>query len=133
MRIRSILALAQQDFPESNRDITVAVDFDGVLNKSDGPYTANHFGPPIPEGMKLLHMLVTEHFNVVILTARKETDSVSAWLARQGFKYLLVTNHKIPARIYVDDRGFSFGKGTKAEHIMKYVRNPDKILPVATR
>jgi hypothetical protein len=100
---------------------TVCVDFDGVLNASDGPYAKNHFGAPIAEGLRLLRMLIVKGWNVVILTARKETDSVAGWLKEQGFPGLLVTNHKIPAQAYVDDRGVHWHEDQTAEAALQEI------------
>lgn len=100
---------------------TICMDFDGVLCESKGPYSRDHFGPPIKEGIRLLSILKKQGYNVVILTARKETDSVAGWLKRQGFPNLLVTNHKVPAVAYIDDRALSWDDDSKAEDILKAI------------
>lgn len=102
---------------------TVCVDFDGVLNDSSGPFKHGHFGPPIPEGMKLLKILIERGWTVVILTARKETDAVAGWLGSQGTPGLLVTNHKVPAQAYVDDRGVHWHQDQTAEEAMKEIES----------
>jgi hypothetical protein len=110
--------------PDSE-DTTVAIDFDGVLCRSDGPYEFGHFGPPIPEGLKLIKRCKDEGYNVVIFTARKETDLVSNWLRQQGFAHMFVTNHKIPCSAYVDDRAIPWNQDTSlADEVVKYVKNP---------
>jgi hypothetical protein len=111
---------------------TVCVDFDGVLNHSSGPYSANHFGPPIPEGLKLLKMLKEQGWNVVIHTARKNHGSVERWLAGQGFPGMLVTSNKVAAVAYIDDRALPWNENdSKAEDILKYLQDKtgeDRIL-----
>ncbi len=103
---------------------TVCVDFDGVLNHSSGPYNQNHFGAPIPEGLKLLGLLKERGWNVVIHTARKSQGSVSEWLRKQGFPGLLVTSHKVPAVAYIDDRALPWNEyDSKAEDILKYLED----------
>ena len=91
-----------------NRQDIVAIDFDGVLSQSKGPYSLGHFGPPIKKGLQLLRMVMRHGYRPVIFTARRETDLVANWLARLGFPGLMVTNHKVPAAAYIDDRAFSF-------------------------
>jgi hypothetical protein len=110
--------------PDSE-DATVLIDFDGVLSESSGPYERGHFGPPIPEGIKLLRLCLQHNYNVVIFTARKETDLVANWLRDQGFPHMYVTNHKIPASSYVDDRAIPWNsKKSKADDAIKFVKDP---------
>jgi len=113
---------------EPDRQKTVCVDFDGVLSESVGPYTKDHFGPPIPEGFKLLRALLDRGYHVVILTARKETDMVALWLSNHGFSNMFVTNQKIPAVAYIDDRAISFADDSDAEDILKCVESPEEVL-----
>lgn len=114
--------------PDSNY-ATVLVDFDGVLSESSGPYVKDHFGPPIEEGLKLLRLCLQHGYSVVIFTARKETDMVAKWLDEHGFPNMMVTNHKIPASAYVDDRAIPWhSKHSKAEDVFKYVKNPKATL-----
>jgi hypothetical protein len=106
---------------------TVCVDFDGVLCDSAGPYHRNHFGPPIKQGMQLLRLLQARGWTVVILTARKETDSVEKYLSAQGFPNLLVTNEKVPAQAYIDDRAVHAHEGYKALDLIRELeRRPRK-------
>ena len=114
--------------PDSE-DTTVCLDFDGVLNKSEGPYQPAHFGPPIKEGLKLLKMCMAAGYSVVILTARKETDLVAGWFRDQGFPHMYVTNRKVPASSYVDDRAIPWNdKESKAEDVFRFVKNPRETL-----
>lgn len=114
--------------PDSE-DTTVCIDFDGVLCNSDGPYSWGHFGSPNKEGLKLVRRCLDEGYNVIILTARKETDLVADWLRQQGFPHMFVTNHKIPASSYVDDRAIPWNQQTSlAENVIHYVKNPRKTL-----
>jgi hypothetical protein len=110
--------------PDSEHS-TVMIDFDGVLSESSGPYLRGHFGPPLPEGLKLLRLCLQHKYNVVIFTARKETDLVANWLREQGFPHMYVTNHKIPASSYIDDRAIPWStKHSKADDAIKYVKDP---------
>lgn len=110
--------------PDSE-DATVCIDFDGVLSETSGPYNRGHFGPPLTEGLKLLRLCLKHGYQVVVLTARKETDLVAGWLRSQGFPHMVVTNHKIPASSYVDDRAIPWNsKKSKADDAIKFVKNP---------
>jgi hypothetical protein len=40
----------------------------------------------------------------------------------------MVTNHKIPARAYIDDRALPWGDDSKAEDFLEYVKSPKKTL-----
>lgn len=114
--------------PDSE-DATVCIDFDGVLFESSGPYERGHFGPPIPEGLKLLRLCLEHGYSVVIFTARKETDLVANRLRLEGFPHMFVTNHKVPASSYVDDRAIPWNaKESKADDVIKFVKNPRETL-----
>lgn len=107
---------------EPDKKKTVCMDFDGCLSDSSGPYTRGHFGEPIEEGLHLLTLLQQDGYNVVILTARNETDLVSLWLKDHGFPGLLVTNHKVPALFYFDDRALRAEDNFKAEDVLKEIK-----------
>lgn len=131
MNIIELMASASDfsiNHPDSE-DTTVCIDFDGVLSNSDGPYEWGHFGPANKEGLKLIKRCQDEGYNVVILTARRETDLVANWLRDQGFPRMFVTNHKIPASSYVDDRAIPWNQDESlAEAVVKYVKNPKETL-----
>ena len=118
MNLLTLLA-SQED--TISRNEVVCIDFDGVLNESEGPYQGgNHCGKPIRQGMNLLRMIIAHGYQPVILTARKGTDSVAEWLGTHGFSGLMVTNHKVPAIAYIDDRAIHFD-GSSALSIFKKV------------
>lgn len=112
---------------------TVLVDFDGVLSESSGPYARDHFGPPMKEGFKLVQALLDRGFQVIVFTARKETDSVAVWLKDHGFPHMLVTNHKVAAIAYVDDRALPWGDDSKAEDLLPYIEDPKKTLDLTVK
>lgn len=75
---------------------------------------------PVPGALEALRFLLSRYY-VMILTAR-EPGEARGWLESHGFRtdsdngspgwstrgVLLVTNRKLPAHIYVDDRGLRF-------------------------
>lgn len=97
------------------RRYTVAVDFDGVLHSYTSGWQGAHVipDPPIPGAIDWLNEIV-KNFEVVIMTTRGDqpgaNDAIRAWLRRHGYNRgpLLVTSHKVPALVYIDDRGWRF-------------------------
>lgn len=87
---------------------TICVDFDGVLNV----YTGDWRGAlaPIRLGVdQFLRELKRRGYSVVILTARSPKQ-VADWLHTWGIESLVdeVTNIKVPAVAYIDDRALIF-------------------------
>lgn len=97
----------------------IAVDFDGVIHdyrKWLGPCEIN--GVPYPGSIDWLRGLLTdERVEVVIHTARAEhpdaAGCIRTWLVCCGLErhlaeWLKVTASKVPAHVYIDDRGLRF-------------------------
>jgi hypothetical protein len=108
---------------------TVAVDFDGVIHRySKGWYDGTIYDEPMPgaiEGLKALQ----ETYAVFVLTSR-DPGRVAAWLIDRNVisvwytdtpdaenqhpdfwndqEMVLVTNRKLPAVAYIDDRAIRF-------------------------
>ena len=109
---------------------TVAVDFDGVLHSYTSPWVDAQTipGPPVEGAIEWLREIVKK-FDVVIHTTRGATpEGVSAvrnWLRKNGFdesKVRAVTDRKVPALVYIDDRAYRFigpGSFPTAGHIME--------------
>ncbi len=104
---------------------TVAVDFDGVLHSYDkGWQDGSIYGEFLPGAVVGLTWLMQRHA-VFVHTTRKPRP-VARWIEqhsgygiecttrvpRSGFwnhtGYLLVTDRKLPAIAYIDDRGIRF-------------------------
>jgi hypothetical protein len=101
---------------------TVAVDFDGVIHRyGRGWGDGTIYDEPVEGAFEALRALMAKHAVFVFTT--REREPVAAWLrARGGFetttrvpaKYwnqrgvLLVTDRKLPAIAYVDDRAVRF-------------------------
>lgn len=97
---------------------TVGVDFDGVLHNYVG---SDKFGTPIPQGLRLLRALLNRGYEVVIVTARPDVQAAQQWLQKQGFGDLWVTNQKVPACAYIDDRAVPWPQDVGA--VLKRVEN----------
>lgn len=100
-------------------DKTICVDFDGVIHQ----YTTKWQGadvipdPPVPGALDFLRALHKAKVDIVIHTTRADTPdhalAVLRWLNQNGLEReicdkLSVTNLKIGAIAYLDDRGWQF-------------------------
>lgn len=108
---------------------TVAVDFDGVIHAySKGWHDGTIYDGPVPGALAALHELM-RHYAVFVHTTRNRRK-VASWIEqRTGYgiecvtspwpsqrsrrfwttqNCLLVTNKKLPAVAYIDDRGIRF-------------------------
>jgi len=108
---------------------TVAVDFDGVIHRyAKGWHDGTIYDEPMPGAIEGLHKL-QERYAVFVFTSR-DPERVAAWLVDHGIvstwytgdpdagnqhpdfwndqEMVLVTNRKLPAVAYVDDRAVPF-------------------------
>ena len=100
---------------------TIAVDFDGVIHDYYlGWFNKKIYGPPVPGAIEGLRRLM-EIYAVFIFTSR-DPEQVAGWLAGHGFEVttevpdvfwsernrLLVTQRKLSAVAYIDDRAYRF-------------------------
>ena len=89
---------------------TICVDFDGVLNEYDG-YEEGDLGEPLTGSKEFIKEL-RRKYKVVILTSRSK-EQVIHWLSNNGFPSMKVTNRKVPAVAYIDDRAIQFNGSYK--------------------
>ena len=97
---------AMAELPDSKA--RAACDLDGVLSLGQGK-TPHDFAPVRPGAKEFLRTLHDRYEEVVIHTARN-TDAAKNWLRQNGLlKYAAtVTNTKLPAKVYIDDRAVTF-------------------------
>ena len=96
-------------YRESVKDPTICIDFDGVLHLySKGWQEGVVYDDPIEGAQDACWDLMEQGFYLVVLTARTEWEPVYEWLERWGFPPMEVTNVKIPADVYLDDRAVRF-------------------------
>ena len=83
----------------------ICVDFDGVLAEYTGWKGPEHLGDPMPGSREFLKALKNMGYKVVIHTTRRP-GAIQVWLRTHDFWHLVsdVTNQKIPALCYIDDR-----------------------------
>lgn len=103
--------------------MTIAVDFDGVIHAySKGWHDGTIYDPPLPGALDGLRVLMEQH--AVFIFTTRESGQVTEWLIGHGFDAitdnpgvrvfwdqrgrLLVTNQKLAATAYLDDRAVRF-------------------------
>jgi hypothetical protein len=96
--------------PDKGHEKTVSLDLDGVLaigRKFKDSYT---FAPPRPGAAQFLSKLHGMGLKIVVSSARDDPRAVKEYLDKNGLgKYISeVTNKKVPASYYVDDRAIPF-------------------------
>lgn len=116
---------ADMNDPRRKRQ-TLALDFDGVIHSYEkGWQDGSIYGEPVKDSIGTIWFLM-ELFNVFIFTSRDPVQ-VAEWLGRFGFScrvdmpaakaerqfwndpdWLLITDQKLPALAYIDDRGIRF-------------------------
>jgi hypothetical protein len=87
---------------------TACVDFNGVLDTYTGWKGPDHLYPP-REGVREFLEQLSAMYTVVVLTTF-DHRKVRGWLRAHGLDGLVsdVTNKKIPATVYIDDRAVRF-------------------------
>ncbi|NUV54602.1 hypothetical protein G6W51_17120 [Streptomyces coelicolor] len=123
---------------------TIAVDFDGVIHRySRGWQNGTIYDPPLPGAIEGLHALMQDH--AVFIHTSRDAESVAAWLAHQGFStiveadvqiefwnaqgILLVTDRKLPAVTYIDDRAIRFQSWKQVLAELANIENPNPNAP----
>lgn len=101
---------------------TIAVDFDGVIHTYDkGWHDGTIYGELVPGAAETIRMLQRQDNALYVCTSRDVFD-VASWLiardipavTRQFVQFwsdtstLLVTNQKLPALAFIDDRAIRF-------------------------
>lgn len=101
--------------------MTIAVDFDGVIHAyTKGWHDGTIYDPPIPGAIEGLRTLMAD--NAVFIFTTRDVGQVAEWLLIRGFStrtgydgpfwnergVLLVTNRKLAATAYLDDRAVRF-------------------------
>ena len=90
----------------------IAIDFDGVLADGKRIPREHNFGgwKPKENAVEAIKFLQGLGYECYILTAREEQewDGMKGWLKRHGFPEMEVTNRKMNAVVYIDDRAVRF-------------------------
>lgn len=86
----------------------ILIDLDGVLNTYRGDFLIDKFHP-IKAGAKEFLCKLVENYDLVLFTTRNLLKTAK-WLIENDIdKYFVdITNIKIPATLYIDDRALNF-------------------------
>lgn len=92
---------------------TVAIDFDGVLHGYQRGWTGEEpLDPPVPGSREAVQWFIDRGATVVVMTTRAQTErgmeATIEWLEANDYPDVKVTNIKVPAVAYIDDRGVHF-------------------------
>ena len=102
---------ANKEVSNLDKRKTVAIDFDGVIHAYSQGFKGldNAYDEPVPGTFEALTKLKSLGFQLKILSSRP-APVIEDWLKKYGFDGLIseVSNHKFPATLYIDDRGFRF-------------------------
>lgn len=109
--------------------MTIALDFDGVIHSYERGWQGGKIYGTLMSGAAEGVQACMDAEATFVFTARQDLGIVAEWITQQtGIRaivdspitsrtfwnergILLVTNRKYPARVYLDDRGVTFGKG----------------------
>lgn len=100
----------------SEKRYTIAVDFDGVIHSYTTPWVSEDVipDPPVPGAVAWLRD-ISRKFDVVIFTTRAHSEAgvaavrqaLTDWGVTEAVGWE-ITYEKVPALVYVDDRGYRF-------------------------
>lgn len=96
-----------KDWVESRK--TICLDFNGVLDQYQGWKGPDFMYEPRPGVVDFLKSLKELGYRIVIMTAA-DCYKIQDWFIEYGLFGLIdsITNEKVPALIYVDDRAITF-------------------------
>lgn len=90
------------------RQPPICIDFDAVLNVYDGRKGEHHYDEPRKGAKEFLTKLKNAGLKFTVLTTRP-ADKVALWFKKYDFpEPEQITNQKIPAAVYIDDRALKF-------------------------
>lgn len=103
----------------------IAIDFDGVIHRyQEGWLGTEPTDIPMPGVESALKKLKAEGWEIVIMSSR-DKKFIEPWLKKYNLDQYFdsIHNDKIPATIYVDDRGFRFESWEQTIEIIEIVKN----------
>jgi len=108
---KDIIQYAPKEIKNLDKKNVLAIDFDGVIHRYSKGFQGldNAYDPPMEGTKEALEELTRQGYTLKILSSRPKA-AIYPWLEKYGMNHLIadVSNHKFPATIYIDDRGFHF-------------------------
>ena len=90
---------------------TIAIDFDGVIHRYSQGWKGmdNAYDPPLDGAASALQRLADAGKRIVVFSSR-DTAVIKNWLKKHALEQYVaeITNTKIPAQVYIDDRAYRF-------------------------
>ncbi len=107
----NILDINIKEIDNLDKQKTLAIDFDGVIHKYSKGFQGldNIYDGPMDGTLNGLKELKDQGFVLKILSSRPK-EYIQPWLNKYGLDEYIseISNHKFPAKLYIDDRGFHF-------------------------
>lgn len=89
----------------------IAIDFDGVICKSEGIPTKKlpcAEREPVEYALDAINYFLSLKHTIWVFTSNPDIEEVKKWLKDHNFPNIEVTNIKNPAHVYIDDRAIRF-------------------------
>lgn len=109
--IIDVLNIDIKEIDNLDKQKTLALDFDGVIHRYSKGFQGldNIYDVPMDGVHSALQQLKDNGYTLKILSSRPK-KYIGEWLEKYNLdKYITeISNHKFPAKLYIDDRGFHF-------------------------
>jgi len=116
---------ANKEISNLDKRKTIAIDFDGVIHKYSQGFKGldNAYDEPMEGTFEALTKLKSLGYDLKIMSSRP-APVIEAWLEKYEMSELIseVSNHKFPATVYVDDRGFKFESWNQVDDIINLMK-----------
>lgn len=116
---------ANKEISNLDKRKTIAIDFDGVIHKYSQGFKGldNAYDEPMDGTFEALTKLKSLGYDLKIMSSRP-APVIEVWLEKYGMSELIseVSNHKFPATVYIDDRGFKFESWNQVDDIINLMK-----------
>lgn len=104
----------------------LAIDLDGVIHNPEDVEPGYKMGKPIKGAVKAMQKLKSEGHLIAIHTVWADTDqkrqAISKWCRYFDIPYDFITNTKVIADLYIDDKGYRFESWEDAQEFIRTLR-----------
>jgi hypothetical protein len=93
------------------KELTLAIDFDGVIHDDKHPVEGRRMGPPIAGAKEALERYKSIGHKIIVHSVWGDENGakhIADWLAYYKIPFHLITNTKPTADFYIDDRAIKF-------------------------